>query len=73
MKIQDIVFFVVLGLLIVKLSPKLAAFCGILCLALSIPLFSLWIFFTAERLVWYAAAFFLLSITFYLFKVKDER
>jgi hypothetical protein len=71
MKIQDIVFFVVLALLILKRSPKLAAFCGILCLFLSIPLFSFWVFFTAERLTWYAAAFFLLAMIFYLFQSKE--
>jgi len=64
MKIQDIAFFAILALLIIKRNPKLAAFCGILCLALSIPLFSFWIFFTAERLTWYAASFFLLAIIF---------
>lgn len=62
MKIQDIVFFVVLALLILVRSPKLAVFCGIASLLLAIPLFSFWIFFTAERLTWYGAAFFLLSL-----------
>lgn len=72
MKIQDIVFFVVLALLILKRSPGLCAICGILCLLLSMPLFSFWIFFTAERLTWYAGAFFLLSIVFYLFNSKKH-
>jgi len=72
MKIQDIAFFAVLFLLIFKRNPKLAAICGTLCLISSIPLFSFWIFFTAERLVWYAAAFFLLAIIFYLLK-QNER
>jgi len=35
---------------------------GLCCLALAIPLFKFWIFFTAERLTWYAAAFFTYSI-----------
>ena len=70
MKIQDIVFFAVLTLLIFKRKPQLMIVCGILCLALSIPLFSFWIFFTAERLTWYAAGFFLLAIFFYLFNIK---
>jgi len=72
MKIQDIVFFAVLALLILKRSPRLLVACGILCLLLSIPLFSFWIFFTAERLTWYAAGFFLLAIIFYLFKFNDK-
>ena len=70
MKIQDIVFFVVLALLMAKRSPKVAAICGIICLVLSMPLFSFWVFFTAERLVWYAAGFFLLAI---ILKLKNER
>lgn len=72
-KIQDIVFLVVLVLLILKRNPRLAVFCGITSLLVSIPLFSVWIFFTAERLTWYAGAFFLLAIIFYLFKFKNER
>lgn len=70
MKIQDIVFFVALALLILKRNPKLATLFGIASLFLSIPLFSLWVFFTAERLTWYAAGFFLLAIIFYFFKSK---
>ena len=70
MKIQDIVFFVVLALLMAKRSPKVASICGIICLVLSMPLFSFWVFFTAERLVWYAAGFFLLAI---ILKLKNER
>ncbi|MDO8657820.1 MAG: hypothetical protein Q7K55_03710 [Candidatus Levybacteria bacterium] len=72
MKIQDIAFFVVLALLIFKRNPKFAVACGISCIILSIPLFSFWVFFTAQRLTWYAAAFFLLAITFYLFKSNDR-
>lgn len=72
MKIQDIIFFVILALLIIKRSPRLAVIVGIFCLALSIPLFSYWVFFTAERLTWYAATFFLLAIIFYLFNLKKD-
>jgi len=73
MKIQDIAFLAVLILLILRLNPKLAASSGLICLFLSIPLFSFWVFFTAERLTWYAAAFFLLAIIFYLYKNKNGR
>ncbi|OGH14355.1 MAG: hypothetical protein A2687_01875 [Candidatus Levybacteria bacterium RIFCSPHIGHO2_01_FULL_38_26] len=62
MKLQDIVFIVAFLFLIYRGNPKLAVFAGIISLFLSIPLFSSWIFFTAERLTWYAAAFFLLAI-----------
>lgn len=61
MKIQDIIFLIVLFFLIYKRNPKLAVVAGLLCLVISIPLFATWTFFTAEHLTWYAAAFFLLS------------
>lgn len=73
MKIQDIAFLVILAILIIKRNAKLAALSGLICLFLSIPLFSFWVFFTAERLTWYAAAFFLLAVIFYLFKSENER
>ena len=60
MKVQDLVFFIVLVFLLYKRKPRNFAIAGIICLALSIPLFYFWIFFTAERLTWYAAAFFFL-------------
>jgi len=62
MKPQDIVFFVLLGALVISRKPRLFVWAGLGCLVLAIPLFSRWIFFTAERLTWYAAAFFLLFI-----------
>lgn len=70
MKPQDILFFAVLAVLLSKRSPRLFALSGVFCLFLSIPLFAGWVFFTAERLTWYAAAFFLLSI---LIALKSAR
>jgi hypothetical protein len=70
MKVQDIFFFVILLVLLFKHNPRLNILLGLILLALSVPLFSLWIFFTAERLVWYAAAFFLLSIVLSLIELK---
>jgi hypothetical protein len=64
MKVQDLIFLVIFILVLIKRDSKISAIAGLVCLALSIPLFYLWIFFTGERLVWYAAAFFLLSILF---------
>jgi hypothetical protein len=66
MKPQDIAFFVVFILLLYKNNPRLAAGVGILCLLIAMPLFAKWVFFTAERLTWYAAAFFMQSIIFHL-------
>jgi len=66
MKVQDLIFLVIFILVLIKRDSKSSAIAGLICLALSIPLFYLWIFFTGEHLVWYAASFFLLSITFLL-------
>nr|MBI5455854.1 hypothetical protein [Candidatus Levybacteria bacterium] len=62
MKIQDIIFLIIFVLVLLKRDSRLSTVTGIICLILSIPLFAAWIFFTAQHLVWYAAAFFLLSI-----------
>lgn len=62
MKPQDIVFFFILGALLAVRKPRLFVWAGLACLAVSIPLFATWTFFTAERLTWYAAAFFAVYI-----------
>lgn len=62
MKFQDIIFVVCLLVLLYKKNNKLAVVSGLICLTISIPLFAKWIFFTAERLTWYAAGFFCLSL-----------
>lgn len=62
MKPQDIIFFVVLIALLLSRRPKVLVWAGLGSLVLAVPLFSFWIFFTAERLTWYAAAFFLTYI-----------
>ena len=69
MKLQDIIFLVIFILVLIKRNSRLSIAAGIVCLVLSIPLFAFWVFFTAQHLVWYAAAFFLLSIIL-LFKNK---
>ena len=70
MKPQDIVFIVVfVGLFFLK-KQEVFVWAGLSCLLLAIPLFAKWIFFTAERLTWYAAAFFL---TFILISFVKER
>ena len=62
MKPQDIVFFIVFAILLFSRKPRALVWAGLVSLALAIPLFAKWIFFTAERLTWYAAAFFLAFI-----------
>jgi hypothetical protein len=62
MKIQDILFFIILIFLVLKSNQKWTTIAGLISIVFAIPLFGLHIFFTAERLTWYAAAFFLISI-----------
>ena len=62
MKPQDIVFFLTFGALLAIRKPRLLVFAGLGSLALAIPMFATWTFFTAERLTWYAAAFFMAFI-----------
>lgn len=62
MKIQDIIFLITLFFLLFKKNHTFSILTGLICITLSIPLFSLWIFFTAERLTWYGAGFIFLSI-----------
>jgi len=73
MKPQDLIFFLVLAVLIYFRKSRLAALAGLISLLLSIPLFAFWIFFTAERLTWYAAAFFLLAIGLSLLSEKKAK
>lgn len=66
MKPQDVIFFIVILFLLYKNNPRFLVLAGLLCLILSMPLFALWIFFTAERLIWYASGFFLVGILMYI-------
>jgi hypothetical protein len=69
MKIQDLGFFILLMvLLFVKRNPQWLIVAGLLCLVLAMPLFHFWIFFTAERLVWYASAFIFTAILLMFFR-----
>ena len=62
MKIQDFIFFTVLIVLLAMRRPKILLAAGLLSWVLAIPLFAKWVFFTAERLTWYAAAFFVSAL-----------
>lgn len=59
MKPQDFGFFIVFAILLFVRRPVYFVWVGLACLVLAIPLFATWTFFTAERLTWYAAAYFL--------------
>lgn len=68
MKAQDIGFFITIAILLSLRKPRLFVWAGLGSLVLAIPLFAGWIFFTAERLTWYAAGFFLLYLLFSLLR-----
>ncbi|HEX8965791.1 MAG TPA: hypothetical protein VF820_05165 [Patescibacteria group bacterium] len=70
MKIQDMLFLIVLAVLLFKHKSSWFLSAGVICLIISIPLFAKWVFFTAEHLTWYAAAFFLCAVIFAYFRVK---
>jgi hypothetical protein len=73
MKVQDI-FFVGLFLFVLwQRKERLSIIMGLMCLFLAIPLFKFWIFFTAERLTWYAAAFFALAIALSLMNLAKKK
>jgi len=66
MKIQDIVFIIVSIVLLLYCwkRPNWFVGAGIVCLLLSMPLFALRIFFTAERLVYYGALLVFVEVIF---------
>ena len=68
MKLKDVGFILVFVILLVFRRPVLFVWAGLGFLTLAIPLFATWTFFTAERLTWYAAAFFLAFIAISLVK-----
>ena len=64
MKIQDILFLVLLVILLFKHKENSFMMFGLLCFLLAIPFFYFWIFFTAERLVYYGVLLFFVEIIF---------
>ena len=70
MKPQDIGFILGFVILLAFRRSVLFVWAGLGCLALAIPLFATWTFFTAERLTWYAAAFFLTFILISLLRPR---
>ena len=73
MKPQDIVFVIVLIILLFFRREKVLVIAGLLCLLLSIPLFATQIFFTAQRLTYYAAGFFFISVILSILKLRKEK
>ena len=73
MKIQDISFIIALVFLILLKRPRWLVISGMVAILLSMPLFHLKIaLFTAQRLVMYAAAFFLANVIIQLMSSKPS-
>lgn len=70
MKIQDIIFLIFFAFLILRHRENSFVSFGLLFLLLSIPFFYFWVFFTAERLIYYAAALILAETALKLIKLK---
>jgi len=64
MKIQDILFIILFAILFLKYKKNSFVLSGLMCLLLAIPFFYFWVFFTAERLVYYAALLVLVEVIF---------
>jgi hypothetical protein len=73
MKVQDIAFGLLFLFVIWRRNSKLAVILGLVCLILAMPLFKFWIFFTAERLTWYAAALFAYVVLLELVNLRREK
>lgn len=69
MKIQDILFIVVLISLILTRKPRWLIITGILCFVASIPGFALWKFFTAQHLTYYAAGYIFVGLLIYIIQL----
>ena len=72
MKVQDIGFFIIFAVLLFLKKDKLFVIAGLVSLLLAIPLFATWVFFTAERLTWYASAFLSMAILLKVFFEKEK-
>lgn len=72
MKLQDIIFVAIFVSLLWLRNPRRLALAGIISLFLSMPLFHFWVFFTAQRLTYYAVAFFLGSVILNLMNFRKE-
>jgi hypothetical protein len=69
MKPQDILFILIIIALLWRRDPKYFILAGLICMVFAIPLFQFWVFFTAERLIGYAAGFLFIAIVLLLMKI----
>jgi len=70
MSIQDLFFIAILAVLLIKQRYEWLVVAGLACVVISIPLFYFWIFFTAQKLIYYSAAFFLVAAILFIIKKR---
>jgi len=62
--IQTTILFTILVALIITRKPRLFFLASLVCVILSIPLYSFWIFYTAQKLVEFAFYFLAFGVVF---------
>lgn len=72
MKAQDIVFIFVTIVLMALRQPRMFVRVALASTAVSVPLFAFWVFFTAQRLVLYAAAWLALYCIYMLLTQREN-
>jgi hypothetical protein len=75
LKIQDIIYLLFLIFVFINKKYNYLVSSGLVMLIIAIPLYYFWIFFTAQRLVMYAAFNFLVYIMYILSKemIRKEK
>jgi hypothetical protein len=73
MKIQDILFLLFFAVLLFKHKENSFASFGLLSFLLAIPFFYFWIFFTAEKLVWYGVLLITAEVILKLWELRNEK
>jgi threonine/homoserine/homoserine lactone efflux protein len=71
-KPQDILFFITLIPLFILKKTKWFIFAGLFCFLLAAPLFGLWIFFTAQKLIWYALMYISIAVVWNTVKYSKD-
>ena len=70
MKPQDIAFLLLFIVISISRKEKWFVLAGLASFMFAMPLFAKWIFFTAERSVWYGAAFLFTALCLYAFQTR---
>lgn len=75
MKIQDVIFLIIFFILLLffRNKPKLFVCLALILLLLSMLLFGFWVFFTAQRFVYYAYVLLAVGVVIYAAHMFKKR